>query len=327
MDRNLGLGILTFDVATNATDMQILPAHDFRADDGRPEDVDSWKINGNIAKKLIAKLAARKNDLLIDYEHQSLRAALNGQPVIAAGWFKQMEWREGSGMWLKQVDLTNKAKTHIQEKELRYTSPVFVYDKNTGEILEIVSVALTNTPAVDGMQDIAALTANYLNNINPLGDTHMDQNKEVAALSTQVTSLTAQVAALTTERDQANNKVTALTAERDALQTKVADIEAKAKAEAEAAEKKQHDDLLQTALSDGRLTPKQKPWAEGLTLAALNSYLETAPVIIGDKLQHDTKHEGGKGEHGLTEVELAMCSQMQVDPAEFAKTKKGLAPV
>lgn len=155
----------------------------------------------------------------------------------------------------------------------------------------------------------------------------MDQNKEVAALSTQVTSLTAQVAALTTERDQANNKVTALTAERDALQTKVADIEAKAKAEAEAAEKKQHADLLQTALSDGRLTPKQKPWAEGLTLAALNSYLETAPVIIGDKLQHDTKHEGGKGEHGLTDVELAMCSQMQVDPAEFAKTKKGLAPV
>lgn len=318
MDRNLGLGILTFDVATNATDMQILPAQDFRADDGRPEDVDSWKINSAIAQKLIAKLAARKNDLLIDYEHQSLRAALNGQPVIAAGWFKQMEWREGSGMWLKQVDLTNRAKGMISNKEVRYTSPVFVYDKNTGEILEIVSVALTNTPAVDGMQDIAALTANYLNNINPLGDTHMDQNKEVAALSTQVTSLTAQVAALTTERDQANNKVTALTAERDALQTKVADIEAKAKAEAEAAEKKQHDDLLQTALSDGRLTPKQKPWAEGLTLAALNSYLETAPVIIGDKLQHDTKHEGGEQ---LTAEELAMCTSMQIDPKEFLANK------
>ncbi|BEV09324.1 phage protease [Methylophilus sp. DW102] len=318
MERNLGLGILTFDVATNATDMQILPAQDFRADDGRPEDVDSWKINSAIAQKLIAKLAARKNDLLIDYEHQSLRAALNGQPVIAAGWFKQMEWREGSGMWLKQVDLTNRAKGMISNKEVRYTSPVFVYDKNTGEILEIVSVALTNTPAVDGMQDIAALTANYLNNINPLGDTHMDQNKEVAALSTQVTSLTAQVAALTTERDQANNKVTALTAERDALQTKVADIEAKAKAEAEAAEKKQHDDLLQTALSDGRLTPKQKPWAEGLTLAALNSYLETAPVIIGDKLQHDTKHEGGEQ---LTAEELAMCTSMQIDPKEFLANK------
>lgn len=318
MDRNLGLGILTFDVATNATDMQILPAQDFRADDGRPEDVDSWKINGVIAQKLIAKLAARKNDLLIDYEHQSLRAALNGQPVIAAGWFKQMEWREGSGMWLKQVDLTNRAKGMISNKEVRYTSPVFVYDKNTGEILEIVSVALTNTPAVDGMQDIAALTANYLNNINPLGDTHMDQNKEVAALSTQVTSLTAQVAALTTERDQANTKVTALTAERDALQTKVADIEAKAKAEAEAAEKKQHTDLLQTALSDGRLTPKQKPWAEGLTLAALNSYLETAPVIIGDKLQHDTKHEGGEQ---LTAEELAMCTSMQIDPKEFLANK------
>jgi len=318
MDRNLGLGILTFDVATNATDMQILPAQDFRADDGRPEDVDSWKINGAIAQRLIAKLAARKNDLLIDYEHQSLRAALNGQPVIAAGWFKQMEWREGSGMWLKQVDLTNRAKGMISNKEVRYTSPVFVYDKNTGEILEIVSVALTNTPAVDGMQDIAALTANYLNNINPLGDTHMDQNKEVAALNTQVTSLTAQVAALTTERDQANNKVTALTAERDALHTKVADIEAKAKAEAEAAEKKQHADLLQTALSDGRLTPKQKPWAEGLTLAALNSYLETAPVILGGKLQHDPKHEGGEQ---LTAEELAMCTSMQIDPKEFLANK------
>lgn len=320
MDQNLGLAMLTFEVAANATEMQILPAQDFRADDGRPEDVDSWKINGMIANKLIAKLAARKNDLLIDYEHQSLRAALNGQPVIAAGWFKNMEWREGSGMWLKQVDLTNRAKGMISNKEVRYTSPVFVYDKKTGEILEIVSVALTNTPAVDGMQDIAALTANYLNNINPLGDTQMDQ-KEIAALSTQVTTLTSQVAALTTERDQANAKVTALTAERDALQTKVTDIEAKAKAEAEAAEKKQHTDLLQTALSDGRLTPKQKAWAESQSLAALTAFLDTAPVIVDGKLQHDPKHEGGTGEHGLTEVELAHCSMMRIDPKLFAAEK------
>lgn len=324
MEQNLGLAMLTFEVAAEATEMQILPAQDFRADDGRPDDVDSWKINGSIANKLIAKLNARKNDLLIDYEHQSLLAAVNGQPVIAAGWFKHMEWREGSGMWLTKVGLTNKAWGHIKEKELRYTSPVFAYDKTSGEILEIVSVALTNTPAVDGMKSIAALTANYLNNINPLGDTHMDQNKDVAALSTQVTNLTTQVAALTAERDQANTKVAALTTERDALKTKVDDIEAKAKADAEAAEKKQHGDLLQIALSDGRLSPKQKPWAEGLALAALKAYLDAAPVIVDGKLQHDPKHEGGKGEHGLTEVELAMCTKMAIKPEDFAKTKADL---
>lgn len=317
MSGNIGLGMLTFAAVADATEMQILPAQDFRADDGRPAEVDSWKINGTIAQKLIAKLNARKNDLLIDYEHQSLLTRMNGQPVIAAGWFKQMEWREGSGMWLKPVDLTNKAKGHIQNDELRYTSPVFTYDTKTGEILEIISVALTNTPAVDGMAALAALTANYLNNINPLGDTQMDQ-KDIAALSTQVTTLTQQVTALTAERDQANAKSAALTAERDALQKKVADIEAKAKAEAEAAEKKQHADLLQTALSDGRLAPKQKEWAEGLTLAALSAYLDAAPVIVGGKLQHDPKHEGGEQ---LTTEELAMCSSMQIDPKEFLATK------
>lgn len=316
MDKNLGLAMLTFEVAANATEMQILPAHDFRADDGRPEDVDSWKINSSIAQKLIEKLASRKNDLLIDYEHQSLRTSLNGQPVIAAGWFKHMEWRDGSGMWLKQVGLTNKAKAHINEKELRYTSPVFAYDKKTGEILEIISVALTNTPAVDGMKEITALSASYIKNHYNVGEDMSGQ--DIAVLTKQLADLNTQLVVANQERDQKKAQVVQLTTDLKTANDQLAALTAQIATEKAAAEKKAHSDLLQTALSDGRLAPKQKEWAAKQSLAELTAFLETAPVILDGKLQHDQLNQGGDQ---LTAEELAMCTNMQIDPQAFLATK------
>lgn len=326
MEQNIGLGVLTFAVGTQApTDIQILPASDFRSDDGsgRPSEVDSWKINATIAQKLIAKLNSRKNDLLIDYEHQSLMASVNGQPVPAAGWFKNMEWRDGSGMWVTKVDLTNKAKGHIAEKEYRYISPVFTYDKKTGEIIEIVSLAFTNTPAVDGMAALAACTEKFLINYQSSGVNHMS-TEQVAALNIKVTGLETQLANLSADKTKLQGEVTALTAERDSYKAKAEAVQQEAAKAKEAADTKAHADLLQTALTDGRLVPAQKPWAEKQSLEALTAYLETAPVILDGKLQHEKKTEGGN-ELGLDETELAMCSQMNIKPEDFAKTKADLA--
>ncbi|MBS7690115.1 hypothetical protein I0E98_04965 [Pseudomonas lalucatii] len=80
----------TFEIRSNDSAIQLFPAGAFKARDGRPKDVQAghWYIDGQVAARLIAKAVARATDLVIDYEHQTLNSAENGQPAPAAAWFK-----------------------------------------------------------------------------------------------------------------------------------------------------------------------------------------------------------------------------------------------
>ncbi|MDO9233037.1 MAG: phage protease [Methylotenera sp.] len=324
MAQNLHISAMSFSIGTNgliSNEAHLLPAGEFKPADGRKLPFDSIKLTADIASNVIALVAARKNDTLIDYEHQSLYAKENGKPVIAAGWFHEMEFR-ADGLWAINIGWTETAKLRIKEKEYRYISAVCLCDADTGAVVDIISVALTNTPAIDGLQSLAALSR--LNHPLPhqnlqIGDLTMS-GTEVTALTTERDGLKTQVMALTTERDTLKADVVALSAERDNAITKLKDFETKQAEVALAAEEKAHSDLLATALSDGRLAPAQKAWAEKQPLVALTEYLEaTAPLVGDDKQSTDQKNNAN---HGLNTEELAMCSQMNVSPEVFAATKQ-----
>lgn len=104
---------------------------------------------------IIGTANARANEFVIDYEHQSLNANRNGAPAPAAGWFKRMEWRDGDGLYVIDARWTDIAAKMIATREYRYISPVFTFDKS-GNVSSILSAALTNTPALDGLTDLAA---------------------------------------------------------------------------------------------------------------------------------------------------------------------------
>src|SRR5690606_17995947 len=94
-----------FELQANAAgEIQLLPAGAFRARDGRPEKIPHWFIDGDIAAAVIARAASRKTPLVIDYEHQTLLTEQNGQPAPAAGWFREMEWRDGAGLFALNVE-------------------------------------------------------------------------------------------------------------------------------------------------------------------------------------------------------------------------------
>lgn len=155
-----GIAALSGELASDDGWYQLLPDGEFGAIDGRPHDVPGgkWKMNADIAARLIQRAQLRTNDLVIDYEHQTLKTEENGKPAPAAGWFKDMQYRPGKGLFIKPAWLSA-AKAHIDASEYRYLSAVFPYDKATGEPLEIQMAALTNYPGVDGMDAIAALAA------------------------------------------------------------------------------------------------------------------------------------------------------------------------
>lgn len=158
---DLGLAACSFEINVDQPWQQILPGQDFAAKDGRPENVpgNKWLINNESGQVLAAKLNARAEagqKLLFDYEHQTLLTNENGQKAPASGRGQKFEWREGQGLFA-QLKFTPVAKKHVDNGEYEFFSPVVMYDKATGQVLDLHSVALTNDPAVLGMQAVAAL--------------------------------------------------------------------------------------------------------------------------------------------------------------------------
>lgn len=147
--------------------VQLFPAGYFKSSqDGRPDNVPGghWYIDSDVAAQVIAQRQTLTNDLLFDYEHQTLNAEANGKPAPAAGWGKNaaLVWRE-DGLFIKDVQWTDAAAAAIRKKEYRYISPVFSYDKQTGKVIRLINVALTNQPAIDGMQDVIASLSEKFN--------------------------------------------------------------------------------------------------------------------------------------------------------------------
>lgn len=137
---------------------RIIPAGAFSANDGRPNG--NWFLSEQIGRVIVARAAQRKDDYVIDYEHQTLYAQANNQPARAAGWFKQLEWRS-DGLYVLDARWTANAKAMIEADEYRFISPVFSFQSETGMVTGLNSIALTNTPALSGLTDLtmAAATA------------------------------------------------------------------------------------------------------------------------------------------------------------------------
>lgn len=144
--------------------LRILPAGTFQSKDGRPASmtngrIGQWRLDAVAAAAVIAAPRNGTDGYVIDFEHQTLNKEKNGNPAPAAGWFKGLEWREGQGLFMVQIEWTERARTMIASREYRYLSPVFGFDAQTGTVTYIHSVALTNDPALVGLSDLAAATA------------------------------------------------------------------------------------------------------------------------------------------------------------------------
>ena len=144
-------------LAADAKPQQLLLAGRFRARDGRPKKPSAgWLLNDEVAACVLERARGRGVDFVVDYEHQTVQAEDNGQPAPAAGWIDpaQIEWRPGAGLYAP-IKWTEAARARIQADEYRYLSPVFRYRETTGEVVELLHFALTNTPALD-LEQVAA---------------------------------------------------------------------------------------------------------------------------------------------------------------------------
>ncbi|MDR2188938.1 MAG: phage protease [Azonexus sp.] len=297
----------------------LFPDGVFRADDGRPASVTGgeirdWRMDAAIAAALIARFNASGKPILYDYEHRSCYGDSR-----AAGWIDRLTYVPGQGLYA-HVDWTPKASEAIAKKEYRYSSPYFYFDPANGAIKQLISVALTNNPA---LSDLGAVGLKRDTPLSPTAqEAEMADEKQVAALTAERDGLKTNMAALTAERDTLKTEVAALTAERDSFKAKMDAAEAEKAAAALAAEQKTKDDLLTAACGGDKplITPAEREAMKDLPLSALTRILDAKkPVPL-------TRQADGKDTHAvLTAEELAMCSRMGVSADDFVKAKAARA--
>lgn len=332
MSRNSRIAVAACftEIHPGSREMQLLPAGRFFGRDGRPTDAPGWFINKDVAERVIKRAAARATRFVTDYEHQTLNVEKNGQPAPAAGWFTgaKLEWRDGEGLFATDMEWTGKAVGHIAAREYLYVSPVFSYDKKTGEVLELLMAAITNNPAVDGMQDLTARAAARYSTqekddmkallISLLGLAETATEDEcVAALKALQKKATDSDAAVAAAKAQVPDPAKFVPVETmRSLQEEVAALTARVAAT-------EVDEVIAQAFAAKKLVPAQEAWARDLgktNIAALKSYIATAPeiAVLGGT---QTGGKGAGGDSGsLDETAIAICRQLGVSEEDFKKT-------
>ena len=136
----------------------IIPEGNFKGVDGRPIEAPHWSLSAERGRQIVTALNSRNINMVIDYEHGTLKAQESGQPAPAAGWLQKFEYVDGVGICSSAYTWTDKAQGFIDAEEYKYLSPVFSYTP-TGEVTGLLCVALTNTPNLDELPALLAAAA------------------------------------------------------------------------------------------------------------------------------------------------------------------------
>ncbi len=338
---------LTLEMAELPEWLRLLPLGQVNLVDGRP----SFEVDPESLAELVQAFSARGTDLVIDYEHQSLK----GVQAPAAGWIKDLEVRE-DGLWAK-VEWTEQAEEYLRRREYRYFSPVLRLDPESRRPLELMNVALTNVPAIRGLTPLVAKWGGEArepmlhgalelkageggadreaDGVNPglaqelkarLG---LEPEAPAGALWRKSVELLQELAhnlGLPGEANvsQIKGGMEALKAGEKRLKPLQAEVEALKAQMLEMATVQ----TVEEAMMAGKISPAQKDWA--LTYCrrdpeSFKTYVDKAPrvVPVGERL--NLGEAIGRKHQGLTPEELAVCRAMNLSPKAYSEAKGRIA--
>ena len=322
--------------------IRLIPAGEFTAPRGALAGAGPWRLTPEAAARLIAANQSRSADILIDFEHQALLSETNGKPAPAAGWIdpRSLHYRaegEEPGLY-GRVTWVGDTAALIAGDRYRYLSPVFPADRETGEPLDLLHVALTNFPAIDE-PIFAALSARARFTPTPQEDSQMELLKKLLAAlglpeTTSEPDALAAVAALKDKADGAQAEVAALKAATPAQPdpkqyVPVAVFEAERSARlglAALAGQSATKRLVDDAVADGRLLEAQRTYAEALgstDLAALKGLIDAGAPLAALKGMQTQGRDMGPARTAQTDADLAVCKALGLSADEFNKAKLG----
>ncbi|MGC9741854.1 phage protease [Pseudomonas sp. P1B16] len=282
----------------------------------------TWLFDDLAQALVLEAFKSRGVDLPMDWEHATEILAPAGQPAPAAGWFDQLEIREGA-LW-GRVGWTPTAAAQVANREYRFVSPVFDYDATFMRISRLVSVGLVNKPNLF----LTALNHESQEHSVPLpvalcvalGLTESATENEAIAAATQLKTA---AAARNNEQPSLDKfvprgdyelAVSRATNAEQALATRKAD-DHKAVVNAE----------IDAALKAGKITPATADYhraacSEQAGLDRFREFVKAAPTVGDPSDLGERKPEIIAT--ALNAEQKAVCAQLGIDPVEFAKTLK-----
>ncbi len=261
-----------------------------------------------------AEMQRRGIDIVIDYEHQTLQDV----QAPASGWVKELIYTPEA--IIAKVEWTQKAQEYLKNKEYRYLSPVVLTRKKDNKAVALHSLALTNTPAINGM--FAIVNSANIETENDTGGKGMDLQKlkELLGLPADAAEETIMNALMeklggaekkeeseTKEEPEpgkeqeketevvANSVILGLLGLKENAKTE--DVAGKIMALKAGADSQQQeitdalnrlknreaDEVVMNALKAGKITAAQKDWAKDYVLKdrkGFDAFIEKAPVVV-----------------------------------------------
>ncbi len=307
-------------------------------------DTESFKL----MKEEIAKHGV---DIVVDYEHQTLE----GVQAPAAGWVKELIL--GDGNIKARIDWTPKAREYLENREYRYISPVITVRKSDGKAVGLHSIALTNTPAIEGMTPIVNKSEPE-GGQNPMNEllkalAELLGLAEDASEEQVVEAVTALKAAADTakqppeDKDKGDNDAVVANktvcemlglkagAPTEEVAARISGLQAGATADPNLAEEvkslkakladRDADEAVELALKAGKITPAQKEWAKSYALSdpkGFAGFVEKAPQVVpmGEAAGGSTTLSLKADE--LTGDAMLACKQLGVTAEDIAKYGK-----
>ncbi|MFH1746305.1 MAG: phage protease [Planctomycetota bacterium] len=131
----------------------------FQPGPGRTTRGETYQMDAQAARQVIREFSRSGGDLLVDYDHETICPELRGPEgaAPAAGWIKRLRWDPARGL-VGSVDFTERGSKAIAASRYRYHSPAFYTDRD-GRVVQLISLALTNSPATIGARPLAASQA------------------------------------------------------------------------------------------------------------------------------------------------------------------------
>jgi len=305
---------------------------------GKVELVDSrqpFEVDQESLAAMVADFEARGVDLVIDYEHQSLK----GDRAPAAGWIKHLEAR-ADGLWAR-VEWTPQAREYLSRREYRYFSPVLRLNPETRKPTVLMQVGLTNVPAIKHLPPLVAKCGGKrlaaggmmmggreekakmmekvkcLVGLNPEAEDGVVWDKVLEVFKDLATALKLPGDASASQVKGAVEALKAGVQHLGEIQEELQVLKSRL-AEEHAAQ------VVTEALKAGKISPAQKGWAQEYFRQdpeGFRTYVAKAPKLVptGEefKLIGEDRQEGGS----LLPEELAVCRSLNIPPEEYLKAK------
>lgn len=289
----------------------------------------------------------RKLDLVIDYEHQTL----SDVQAPAGGWIKDII--KGDDAIIAKVEWTARARDYLKNREYRYLSPVVMVRKRDQRATSIHSVALTNTPAIDGM--FAVVNSLDIEDIDE-GGTVMDLKELAKALGLPETATEEEVKkaveeaakAAAKEKEDGNKdeggegaasgmevvanstilklldlkedaKTEDVAASIMALKAGGSDVTAEILALKQKMEQREADDAVALALKEGKITAAQADWAKEYALKDMDGFKKFTEKAVAVVPQGRMALKDAPAAQGSDDVDMAILKNCGISAEDVKK--------